>query len=112
MTRPPVQAAACRCRTMIVTEPPFCRQVFDVPEPQPLEVTEHRGHRCLCAACGTVTTAVFPNGVSIHVSRQGGVVGGFGIYSQFFHKVIHRFVALDRFRAPRTRGVSSTGSID
>ena len=36
-------------------------------EPQPLEVTEHRGHRCLCAACGTVTTAVFPNGVSAPV---------------------------------------------
>ncbi len=46
---------------------PVCRQVFDVPEPQPLEVTEHRGHRCLCAACGTVTTAVFPNGVSAPV---------------------------------------------
>ena len=46
---------------------PVCRQVFDVPEPQPLEVTEHRGHRCLCAACGTVTTAAFPNGVSAPV---------------------------------------------
>ena len=46
---------------------PVCRQVFDVPEPQPLEVTEHRGHRCRCAACGTVTTAVFPNGVSAPV---------------------------------------------
>lgn len=46
---------------------PVRRQVFDVPEPQPLEVTEHRGHRCLCAACGTVTTAVFPNGVSAPV---------------------------------------------
>ena len=46
---------------------PVRRQVFDVPEPQPLEVTEHRGHRCLCAACGTVTTAAFPNGVSAPV---------------------------------------------
>ena len=46
---------------------PVRRQVFDVPEPQPLEVTEHRGHRCLCAACGAVTTAVFPNGVSAPV---------------------------------------------
>ncbi len=46
---------------------PVCRQVFDVPEPPPLEVTEHRGHPCLCAACGTVTTAAFPNGVSAPV---------------------------------------------
>ena len=46
---------------------PVRRQVFDVPEPQPLQVTEHRGHRCLCAVCGTVTTAAFPNGVSAPV---------------------------------------------
>jgi transposase len=31
------------------------RQVFDLPEPQPLIVTEHRAHGCLCAACGTQT---------------------------------------------------------
>ena len=30
------------------------RQVFDLPEPQPLIVTEHRAHRCRCAACGHV----------------------------------------------------------
>jgi transposase len=24
------------------------RQVFDLPEPQPLEVTEHRAHTCVC----------------------------------------------------------------
>ncbi len=46
---------------------PVRRQVFDVPEPQPLQVTEHRGHRCLCAGCGTVTTAVFPNDVTAPV---------------------------------------------
>src|SRR5271165_4741848 len=28
------------------------RQVFDLPEPQPLVVTEHRAHSCRCAACG------------------------------------------------------------
>ena len=39
---------------------PVCRQVFDVPAPRPLEVTEHRAHRCLCGACATVTGAVFP----------------------------------------------------
>jgi hypothetical protein len=29
------------------------RQVFDLPEPQPLVVTEHRAHDCRCAACGS-----------------------------------------------------------
>ncbi len=27
------------------------RQVFDLPEPQPLVVTEHRAHRCHCTSC-------------------------------------------------------------
>ena len=44
---------------------PVRRQVFDVPEPS-LSRSRHRGHRCLCA-CGAVTTAVFPNGVSAPV---------------------------------------------
>ena len=37
------------------------------PEPRPLEVTEHRAHRCLCGACATVTGAVFPDGVTAPV---------------------------------------------
>jgi transposase len=36
------------------------RQVFDLPEPQPLVVTEHRAHRVQCTACGTQTRAEFP----------------------------------------------------
>ena len=28
------------------------RQVFDLPQPQPLVVTEHRAHDCQCPACG------------------------------------------------------------
>ncbi len=47
--------------------PPVRRQIFDLPEPQPLEVTEHRGHRCRCAACGAVTAAAFPDGVTAPV---------------------------------------------
>ena len=37
------------------------RQVFDLPEPQPLVVTEHRAHDCQCAVCGEP-------GVSTHFS--------------------------------------------
>src|SRR3954465_9929233 len=43
------------------------RQVFDLPEPRPLIVTEHRAHACRCAACGRQTRAVFPAGVTAPV---------------------------------------------
>ena len=43
---------------------PVARQVFDLPEPRPLEVTEHRGHARRCGCCGEVTRAAFPAGVS------------------------------------------------
>ena len=43
------------------------RQVFDLPEPQPLLVTEHRAHACRCTACGSQTRADFPEGVSAPV---------------------------------------------
>jgi transposase len=40
------------------------RQVFDLPEPQPLIITEHRAHACRCAKCGVETRAAFPEGVT------------------------------------------------
>jgi transposase len=43
------------------------RQVFDLPEPRPLVVTEHRAHGCRCAACGSETRAAFPDGVAAPV---------------------------------------------
>ena len=36
------------------------RQVFDLPEPRPLIVTEHRAHACRCGKCGAETRAAFP----------------------------------------------------
>ena len=53
------------------------RQVFDLPEPSPLIVTEHLAHGCRCAACGTQTRAAFPEGVAAPVQygkRIGAVV--------------------------------------
>ena len=53
------------------------RQVFDLPEPRPLIVTEHRAHGCRCAACGAQTRAAFPEGVAAPVQygkRIGAVV--------------------------------------
>lgn len=46
---------------------PIARQVFDLPEPQPLRVTEHRAHQCRCTACGAQTRATFPEQVSAPV---------------------------------------------
>ena len=41
------------------------RQVFDLPKPPPLVVTEHRAHSCCCAACDKETRAAFPEGVRV-----------------------------------------------
>lgn len=43
------------------------RQVFDLPDPRPVEVTEHRAHRCRCERCGAETRAGFPQGVNAPV---------------------------------------------
>jgi transposase len=43
------------------------RLVFDLPEPQPLIVTEHRAHACRCAKCGAETRAAFPKDVTAPV---------------------------------------------
>ncbi|MGH8312821.1 MAG: IS66 family transposase [Gammaproteobacteria bacterium] len=57
----------------------IARQVFDLPEPRPLVVTEHRAHSCCCAACGTQTQAAFPDGVSAPV-QYGKRIGAFVLY--------------------------------
>jgi transposase len=55
------------------------RQVFDLPEPRPLVVTEHRAHDCVCAGCGTHTRALFPDGVNAPV-QYGSRVAAFVVY--------------------------------
>ena len=61
------------------------RQVFDLPEPQPLIVTEHRAFACVCGNCGEETRAVFPEGVTAPVqygTRLAAVVV-YLLHSQF-----------------------------
>jgi transposase len=53
--------------------------VFDLPEPRPLVVTEHRAHGCCCAGCGAQTRAAFPDGVSAPV-QYGKRIGAFVLY--------------------------------
>jgi len=55
------------------------RQVFDLPEPQPLIVTEHRAHTCRCGRCGERTRAVFPEGVTAPV-QYGPRIAAFVLY--------------------------------
>ena len=58
------------------------RQVFDLPEPRPLVVTEHRAHGCRCAGCGVQTRAAFPDGVTAPV-QYGQRISTFVLY--FLH---------------------------
>jgi transposase len=59
------------------------RQVFDLPAPQPLVVTEHRAHRCRCVACGSQTRAGFPDGVAAPV-QYGARIAAFVVYLLHF----------------------------
>jgi transposase len=55
------------------------RQVFDLPEPKPPVVTEHRAHACTCEQCGAVTQASFPEGVKAPV-QYGPWIAAFVVY--------------------------------
>jgi transposase len=55
------------------------RQVFDLPEPRPPIITEHRAHCCRCAACGTQTRASFPEGIVAPV-QYGERIGALVLY--------------------------------
>jgi transposase len=55
------------------------RQVFDLPEPKPLIVTEHRAHECQCANCGATTRAAFPESVNAPV-QYGARIAAFVVY--------------------------------
>src|SRR3954462_6324620 len=64
----PAVCAGCGKPLTAATAPGHvARQVFDLPEPKPLIVTEHRAHGCRCTACGAQTRAAFPDGVSAPV---------------------------------------------
>jgi transposase len=55
------------------------RQVFDLPAPRPLVVTEHRAHNCVCERCGAHSRAAFPQGVNAPV-QYGPTITAFVLY--------------------------------
>jgi transposase len=55
------------------------RQVFDLPEPQPLVVTGRRAFSCRCEACGATIRAAFPEGVRAPV-QYGARIAAFVVY--------------------------------
>ncbi len=59
------------------------RQVFDLPEPRPLAVTEHRAHRCRCGECGGQTGGAFPDGVTAPV-QYGARITAMVVYLSHF----------------------------
>lgn len=68
------------------------RQVFDLPEPRPLIVTEHRAHGCCCTACGMRTRASFPEGVTAPV-QYGERIGAFVVYLLHYQLLPERRLA-------------------
>jgi transposase len=76
---PEICAACGEPLTAVMATGHTARQVFDLPEPQPLIVTEHRAHGCRCATCGTQTRAAFPAGVSAPV-QYGKRIGAIVLY--------------------------------
>ena len=76
----PETCAACgEPLTAVMATGHLARQVFDLPEPRPLIVTEHRAHACRCAACGTQTRGAFPAGVTAPV-QYGTRIAAFVLY--------------------------------
>ena len=57
------------------------RQVFDLPKPRPIEVTEHRAYRCRCSHCGATTEAVFPPGIKAP-AQYGADIAATVVYLQ------------------------------
>lgn len=69
------------------------RQVFDLPQPQPLVVTEHRAHECQCRNCGALTRADFPEGVNAPV-QYGARIAAFVVYLLHFQMLPEDRLAL------------------
>jgi transposase len=90
----PAACAACgEPLTAAMAIDHVARQVFDLPEPKPLIVTEHRAHGCRCAGCGAQTRAAFPDEVSAPV-QYGQRIGAFVLYLLHYQLLPEKRLAL------------------
>jgi transposase len=81
----PEACADCKVRlTKAMASYYAARQVFDLPEPQPICVTEHRAYVCACPQCGATTRAAFPEGVAAPV-QYGPRLSATVVYLQHGH---------------------------
>jgi transposase len=90
---PPVCTGCGEPLTAATATGQVARQVFDLPEPRPLIVTEHRAHACRCAACGTQTRAAFPGGVAAPV-QYGQRIAAFVLYLLHFQLLPEKRLAV------------------
>src|SRR5882762_2846302 len=60
------------------------RQLFDLPKPQRIEVTEPRAYRCRCPQCGQDTDAAFPASVTAG-AQYGPHLAALVVYLQHWH---------------------------
>jgi len=76
----PSSCTACGAKvTAAMSSGHSARQIFDLPEPRPLVVTEHRAHDCVCERCGACSRAAFPDGVTAPV-HYGPTITAFALY--------------------------------
>ena len=68
------------------------RQVFDLPPPPPLIVTEHRAHTCQCHHCGAQTRAAFPEDVTAP-AQYGDEIAALAAYLQTLHCIPEKRLA-------------------
>jgi transposase len=67
--------------------------VFELPQPQPLVVTEHRAHDGRCAACGVQTRASFPDWVAAPV-QYGKRIGAFVLSLLHYQLLLEKRLAM------------------
>jgi transposase len=87
----PAQCATCGVPLTPETATPYsARQVFDLPPPPPLVVTEHRAHSCQCPQCGGTTRAACPEDVTAPVQY------GARITAWLLYLLQYQFIPEDR----------------
>jgi len=93
----PAPAACAGCAAPLLEEPVRevrRRQVFDVPEPAPVEVTEYAAEVKCCPGCGTKQAGAFPAGIDSAVQYGPETVAKVADAVLAHHIPVHRSTLL------------------